>query len=141
MCRILVVDDFQPFRRLLVASLQTEGHAHEVYECSDGRSAVERALELKPDIITMDIALPYLNGIEAARHILQVLPETRILFVSQESSPDILQEAQSTGALGYIHKSSAGRDLLAGISGISDGKPAYMPFVRALAPAVDPISA
>lgn len=122
MCRIMVVEDFRPFRRLLVSWLLAERSVNEVFECSDGLSAVERALELKPDIVTMDIGLPHLNGIEAARHIHQVLPEAKILFVSQENSPDILDEAESTGAWGYIHKARACRDLPAGIAAISQGK-------------------
>lgn len=122
--RILIVEDFKPFRLLLASWLTVQRESYEVFASSDGLDAVNQAIELKPDVITMDIGLPHLNGIEAARKIREALPEARILFVSEESSPDILEEVWSTGAAGYIHKSRASKDLLAGISTICDGKQA-----------------
>ena len=84
-------------------------------EVSDGLEAVRRAVKLKPDLVLLDIGLPTLNGIEAARQIRRLAPECKIIFVSQESSADVVQEALSVGALGYVVKASAGSDLLAAV--------------------------
>jgi len=82
-----------------------------ICEASDGLEAVHSAEELKPDLILLDIGLPTLNGIEAARQIRQLCPESKIIFVSQESDADIVQEALSFGALGYVVKTMAGVEL------------------------------
>ena len=84
-------------------------------EVSDGLEAVRRAVKLKPDLVLLDIGLPTLNGIEAARQIRGLAPECKIIFVSQESSADVVQEALSVGALGYVVKARAGSDLLAAV--------------------------
>jgi DNA-binding NarL/FixJ family response regulator len=89
-----------------------------VGEASDGLEAVRRAEELKPDLVVLDIALPTLNGIEAARQIRTLSPESKVIFLSQESSPDVVQEALSTGAWGYVVKARAGSDLLAAIEAV-----------------------
>jgi DNA-binding NarL/FixJ family response regulator len=82
-----------------------------ICEVSDGSEAVQKAGELKPDLILMDIGLPKLNGIEAARQIRQLSPNFKIIFLSQDNSLDVIQEALSTGALAYVHKAQAGRAL------------------------------
>ena len=81
---------------------------------SDGLEAVQRAEELQPDLILLDIGLPGLNGIEAARRIRKLSPQSKILFVSQESSADVIEEALKFG-VGYVIKTHAGSDLLATI--------------------------
>jgi len=88
---------------------------------SDGLAAVQKAEELQPDLILLDIGLPNLNGIEAARRIRKVSPESKILFVSQESSADVVREALGTGASGYIVKADAGRELLEGVRAVLRG--------------------
>lgn len=112
---ILVVDDYEPFRRFLHLKLQSRPELQIVSEASDGLQAVEKAEELQPDMILLDISLPKLNGIEAARQIRKSAPQSRIIFVSQESSPDLVQEALSLGTCGYVVKSKADRDLLASV--------------------------
>ena len=99
--RILVVDDFELFRRFIPAALSNHPKLHIVAEVSDGLAAFQKAAELRPDLIRLDIGLPKLNGIEAARQIRQRSPKSKILFVSQASSGDIVQGALSTGAAGY----------------------------------------
>jgi len=89
---------------------------------SDGLEAVQKAVELKPDLILLDIALPSLNGIEAARRIRTLAPESKIIFLSQESSPDVVQEAFSLGAQGYIVKAKAGSELLDAVDAVISGK-------------------
>ena len=91
-------------------------------EVSDGLEAVEKAVELKTDLILLDIGLPTLNGIEAARQIHERVPESRIIFVSQESSADIVEEALRTGAWGYVVKANAGSQLLAAVDAATCGK-------------------
>ena len=83
-----------------------------VGEVSDGLEAVHKAEDLQPDLILLDIGLPSLNGIEAARQIRELAPNSKIVFVSQETSVDIVQEAFGAGALGYVAKAKAGSDLL-----------------------------
>ena len=110
---ILVVDDYEPFRRFLHLKLQSRPELQIVSEASDGLQAVQKAEELQPDVILLDISLPKLNGIEAARQIRKSAPRSRIIFVSQDSSPDLVQEALSLGTCGYVLKSKADHDLLA----------------------------
>ena len=93
-----------------------------ISEASDGLEAVQKAQGLQPDLILLDIGLPKLNGIEAARRILQYAPETKILFMSQERSSDIVEEALRTGAGGYVVKSEATTDLLPAVEAVLRGK-------------------
>src|SRR5271170_4203313 len=86
--RVLVVDDYEPFRQFICSTLRKRPELQIVGEVSDGLEAVQKAQELQPDLIVLDIGLPTLNGIEAARRIRSVSPESKILFVSQESYAD-----------------------------------------------------
>jgi CheY-like chemotaxis protein len=101
--------------------LRKEPELQIVGEVTDGLEAVQKAEELKPDLIVLDIGLPSLNGIEAARQIRKLAPESKILFVSQESSADIVQEALALGALGYVVKVHAGSDLLPAVGAVLQG--------------------
>jgi CheY-like chemotaxis protein len=89
---------------------------------SDGLEAVQKAKELQPDLILLDIGLPSLNGIEVARQIRKLSPESKILFVSQESSADVVRGALGTGAQGFVFKSDAGRELLKGVNTVLQGE-------------------
>jgi DNA-binding NarL/FixJ family response regulator len=95
--RILVVDDFEPFRRFVRSTLQEKSELQDIREVSDGLEAVQKAEELQPGLILLDISLPTLNGIEAARRIRKLAPESKIVSLSQESSADVVQEALSLG--------------------------------------------
>ncbi|HEV2731230.1 MAG TPA: response regulator transcription factor, partial [Terriglobales bacterium] len=116
--RVLVVDDTEPFRRFIVSTLQTRPELQVIREVSDGLEAVREAQELHLDLILLDIGLPGLNGIEAARRIRRCSPKSKILFVSQESSADVVQQAFSLGACGYVVKMDAGRELLAAVDAV-----------------------
>jgi DNA-binding NarL/FixJ family response regulator len=116
--RVLVVDDFAPLRQLISSTLETMRDLQLIGEASDGLEAVEKALKLKPDLILMDIGLPSLNGIEAARKIRQVVPEAKIIFLSQESSADVVQEALSVGASAYVVKVNAGIELVPALEAV-----------------------
>src|ERR1700751_4014986 len=125
--RVLVVEDNEPYRRFICSTLGKRPELHIVCEVSDGLEAVQKAEELHPDLIVLDIGLPSLNGIEAARRIRKLSPESKILFVSQESSADVVQEALGTGAHGYVVKSDAGSELLPAVKAVLEAKR----FIRA----------
>jgi DNA-binding NarL/FixJ family response regulator len=108
---VLVVEDFAPFRQFIRSILGNRADLQIVCEVADGLEAVQKAGELKPDLILLDIGLPTLNGIEAARQIRQLAPESRIIFLTQESSADVVQEAFSLGAWGYVLKCRVASDL------------------------------
>ena len=111
--KILVVEDFSPFRRLMCSKLQSIDGVH-ITQASDGLEAVQKAEDLQPDLMLLDIGLPKLDGIEVARRMGKVAPLAKILFVSVESDADVIKEALGL-ALGYIHKSRVDRDLLPAI--------------------------
>lgn len=120
--RILLVEDFEPFRSFTRSLLLERPELQIVGETSDGLEAIRQAQELDPDLILMDIGLPGLNGIEAARRIRDLVPKSKIVFLTQENSPEIVQEALSLGALGYVHKPCAGNELLQAIAAVLQGR-------------------
>jgi CheY-like chemotaxis protein len=120
--RVLVVDDYEPFRRFICSTLRQRSGLQIVGETSDGLEAVRKAEELQPDLILLDVGLPTLNGIEAARRIRKRSPKSKILFVSQESSTDVVQEALTSGALGYVFKAHAGSELSSAVGAVLEGK-------------------
>jgi len=120
--RVLIVEDFVAFRRFVCSTLGTRPELQVVGEASDGREAVQKAEELKPDLILLDIGLPTLNGIDAARQIRKLSPESKIIFLSQESSADVIEAALSLGALAYVVKMRAESDLLAAVDSVLLGK-------------------
>ena len=120
--RILLVDDYEPFRRFVRSTLRKRPSLQIIAEVSDGLEAIQQAEELKPDLILLDIGLPTLNGIEAAREIRKLAPESKIIFVTQESLADVVQEALSVGVLGYVLKARAGTDLIAAVEAVIEGR-------------------
>lgn len=119
--RVLVVDDYEPWRRFLLVALQKIPELQVIAEASDGLEAVQKAQVLQPDLILLDLALPTLNGIESARQIRKVSPASKILFVSENRSVDIAEEALRTGADGYVLKSDAAADLPVAVKAVLDG--------------------
>ena len=122
--RILVAEDYEPFRLVIVSMLRNNWgvEVQDIREVSDGLEAVREARRLPPDLILLDIGLPSLHGIEAARQIHRLSPSSKIIFVTQESSPDIVKEALNIGACGYLAKADAGDDLLAALTAVLRGE-------------------
>jgi DNA-binding NarL/FixJ family response regulator len=119
---VLVVDDYQAWRRFAVTTIQREPEWRVIGEVSDGVLAVQMAQQLQPDLIVLDIGLPSLNGIQAARQIRNDSPNSRILFLSENRSSDIVEEALRTGAGGYVLKSDAATQLLPAMKEVLQGK-------------------
>ena len=117
--RILLVDDHPIVRQGLKTLL--EGHSvwEVIGEASDGAEAVEKAKDLNPDVMVLDVTMPRMNGLEACRLLRQECPALEILFVTQHDSPQMMREALEAGARGYVVKSNAARDLLAAVDAVS----------------------
>jgi DNA-binding NarL/FixJ family response regulator len=120
--RVLVVDDYEPFRSFVCTTLGKRQDMHVVGEASDGLNAIRKAEELKPDLIVLDIDLPILNGIEAGRRIRKLCPASKILFLTLESSVEVAQEAFNLGAIAYIVKAHAGSELSAAVEAVCQGR-------------------
>jgi DNA-binding NarL/FixJ family response regulator len=113
--RVLVAEDFAPFRQFICSILATRANLEVVCAVADGLEAIQNTKILEPDMVLLDIGLPTLNGIEVARQIRQLAPESKIIFVSQESSAEVLREAFSLGAWGYVAKPRARLDTLTAV--------------------------
>jgi len=116
--RILIADDHELVRRGLRVMLENHPGWEVSGEASDGREAVERTGELKPDLVLLDIGMPNLNGIEAARQILANCPATHILILTMHYSQQVVREVLAVGAHGFLLKSDAGRDLLNAVEAV-----------------------
>ena len=118
----LVVDDYQGFREFICSVLVKDSRLQIVGDASDGLDAVCKAEQLQPDLIVLDIGLPKLNGIEVARQICLRVPKSKILFLTLETSPDVVQEALAIGARGFVAKAKAGTELLAAVDAVLEGR-------------------
>lgn len=113
--RIMLADDHTIVRQGLARLLNDQPDLKIVGEAVNGRTAVDKTLELKPDVVIMDIAMPQMNGIEAAKRIKKKLPKTKILILSMYSHEHYIHELFETGVSGYILKDSSGRDIIKAI--------------------------
>jgi len=120
--RVLVVEDFAPFLQVVRSTLAERPDVQVISEVADGLEGVQKAEFLKPDLVLLDIGLPTLNGIEAARRMHKLVPASKIIFVSQESSCEVVQEALKLGAWGYVVKTRAAIDLLAAVDAFLEGR-------------------
>ena len=123
--RILIVDDFEQWRRSIGSILAEDADLEVVGESADGMDAVQKSEKLQPDLVLLDIQLPKMNGLDAARQIRRVSPHTKILFLSSYRSLEIMREALKVGA-GFVVKADAGRDLLPIVRAVVRNEP----FVR-----------
>jgi len=120
--RILVVDDHELVRRAICSLLSSDPVVEVVCQMADGEQAVLKAEEIQPDLVLLDISLPGISGIEAARRIRGVSPNSRIIFLSQHDSLQMVQDAVRVGGHGYVTKMDAGSDLLKAIRTVREGK-------------------
>jgi len=119
---VLVVEDFLPFRRFVLSTLASMSDLEVAGEASNGSEAVQKAVELQPDLILLDIGLQGQSGIDAARQIRALVPRSNIIFLTQESSADVIHEALSLGAQGYVVKTKAASELLNAVEAVLLGK-------------------
>lgn len=120
--RVLVVEDFAPFWQFIRSRLAERPDVQVIGEVADGLEAVQKAQLLEPDLVLLDIGLPTLNGMEAARQMRKLVPASKIIFVSQESSSEVVHEALNLGAWGYVVKTRAATDLLAAVDAFLAGR-------------------
>jgi DNA-binding NarL/FixJ family response regulator len=120
--RILVVDDHEVVRRVICSLVSSDPALDVVCQSADGEGAVEKAEELQPDLVLLDIGLPGISGIEAGRRIRRVSPDSYIIFLSQHDSLQMVQDALRVGGHGYVTKMDAGAELLKAIRTVREGK-------------------
>ena len=120
--RILVADDHEVVRKGLVALLQAQPDWQICGEAAEGREAVEKTLQLKPDVVILDIGMPNLNGLEATRQILRTNAQARILILTLHDSDQVVREVLNAGARGFLLKSDAARDLVAAVDALRHDK-------------------
>lgn len=120
--RVLIVDDFAEWRQFVCAAIGEISDLQIIAEARDGKEAVQKARDLKPDLVVLDIGLPRLNGIEVAREIRKLCPECRIIFLTENLSKDVIEECFRAGASGYVVKSSSAKDLISAINAAVKGK-------------------
>lgn len=118
---ILVVDDYEEWRRSVCSILEAQPDLQVIGEASDGLEAIQKAQTLKPDLVLLDISLPQLNGLEAEKQLFQLVPGARVIFLSQNSDPEIVHAALNSRAKGYVLKADAG-DLLSAITTVIVGE-------------------
>ena len=119
--RIMLVEDNSAFLECALSLIQREPTLHVVATASDGCRALQYARELAPDLAVLDIGLPDISGIEVARRIRQFSPQTKIVILTQDCSPDLVEEAFNAGASGYVSKMAAGSNLIHAITHACSG--------------------
>jgi DNA-binding NarL/FixJ family response regulator len=129
---LLLGDDHTLVRQGLRKILEDRPDWEVVAECGDGREAVRQALDLRPEVAILDIGMPLLTGIEATRQIVRRAPEVRILILSMHSDEAYVTQALQAGAIGYLLKDSAGKELIRAVAAVSIGKSFFSPAVARL---------
>ncbi len=130
--RILIADDHELLRRGLKGVLEEQPGWQVVGEAANGRQATELARQLQPDVVVLDISMPELNGLDATRQILREVPGTEVLVLTLHNSEKLAEEVLKAGALGFILKSDAARDLVAGIEAVSRHTPYFTGRIASL---------
>jgi DNA-binding NarL/FixJ family response regulator len=130
--RLLLADDHEIVRKGLRALLEAEPGWQVAAEAADGRDAVEKAQQIKPDIAILDISMPSLNGLEATRQIVKGISQTKVLVLTMHDSDPLIQQVLEAGARGYLLKSDAARDLVAAVDALRRNKTFFTPKVAQL---------
>ncbi len=121
--RILIADDHEVVRRGVRTLLETRPEWEVCGEAAGGREAVQKAKQLKPDVVVLDIGMPDLNGLEATRQILRTVPRTEVIILTIHDSEQVIHDVLDAGARGYVLKSDAGRDLVTAVETLRQHKP------------------
>jgi DNA-binding NarL/FixJ family response regulator len=127
---VLIVDDHRMMREALVMILERENDIAVVGQASDGREGAEKVAKLKPDVVTLDVAMPNLNGLDAVRHIRRHSASTRILIITSYDDDLYIQQALEAGVDGYVTKHSAAETLAAAVRAVAKGDKVYSPNVK-----------
>ncbi len=127
--RVLLADDHAVLRDGIRALLEDEADIQVIGEAEDGRTAVEQARRLRPDVVIMDIGMPLLNGLEATRQIKRDCPETKVLILTMHENPEYVPQVLSAGGSGYVLKQAAGRELVTAIRAVAKGEAQFSPSV------------
>jgi DNA-binding NarL/FixJ family response regulator len=130
--RLVLADDHEIMRVGLRSLLEGQVNWSVVGEAIDGEEAVEMVLSLKPDVALLDIAMPKISGLEAARQILSQVPRTKILLLSAHDSTQVIADVLDSGAKGYVLKSDAARDLVAAVQALYSNQTFFTPKVADL---------
>lgn len=130
--RIFIADDHEVVRKGLISLLEAQPDWQVCGEAGDGREAIEKAAELKPDVLILDIGMPGLNGLEATRQILKVNPNAKILILTLHDSDSVVREVLNAGARGFLLKSDAARDLVAAVEALRRDKTYFTSKVAAM---------
>ena len=127
--RILIADDHEVARRGIRSLLEDHDGWEVCGEAKDGREAVDFATQLQPDILLLDIGMPNLNGLDAARQILAASPDARILILTIHDAEQVVREVLAAGARGFVLKSDAGRDLISAVEALQNRRTFFTPKV------------
>jgi DNA-binding NarL/FixJ family response regulator len=130
----MLADDHAVVREGLRKLLAGRSNWKVVGEASNGREAVQKAEQVKPDVVVLDIGMPELNGLEATRQILQAVPGTEVLILALHESEDLLRDVVQAGAHGYVLKSDTGRDMVAAVEALAQHRPFFTPRALQMLP-------
>jgi DNA-binding NarL/FixJ family response regulator len=125
--RILVADDHEAVRKGIRAILSTRPDVEQCHEAANGLEAIEKARELKPDLIILDVTMPVMSGLMVARTLVKELPESLIVLLSMHEGKQVVEQAKSIGIRGYVSKADAGSKLLAAVDAVL-GNQTFFPF-------------
>jgi DNA-binding NarL/FixJ family response regulator len=128
--RILIADDHEVVRRGLCTLLQTHEGWEVCGEAKDGREAVEKAKQVRPDVVILDVGMPNLNGLAATRQLLQQNPQQKVIVLTITDSDQVIREALDAGARGFVLKSDAARDLISAVEALQQNRMFFTPRVN-----------
>jgi DNA-binding NarL/FixJ family response regulator len=129
---ILLADDHRILREGIRALIQDQADMQVIGESEDGLDTMKKVAQLTPDVVVMDIAMPLLNGLEATRQIRRDFPQVRVLILTMHENEEYIRQVLAAGALGYVLKDAAARDLLGAIRSVYQGEAVLSPAITRL---------